>query len=83
MSCGSSGGWSAGPGLRSIPLPESVDVGLRLPKEGGPTAYANSVSALISVVSRHPWSSEVPGTGSDGYREAGWTKWLDPEPQPI
>ena len=46
------GRWSAGPGLRSIPLPESVDVGLRLPKEGGPTAYANSVSAvsIITVV---------------------------------
>ena len=46
------GRWSAGPGLRIIPLPESVDVGLRLPKEGGPTAYANSVSAvsIITVV---------------------------------
>ena len=46
------GRWSTGPGLRSIPLPESVDVGLRLPKKGGPTAYANSVSAvsIITVV---------------------------------
>jgi hypothetical protein len=38
--------------LRSIPVPERVDVGLRLIKEGGPTAYANSVSAvsIITVV---------------------------------
>ena len=46
------GRWSASPGLRSIPVPERVDIGLRLIKEGGPTAYANSVSAvsIITVV---------------------------------
>ena len=40
------GCWPATPILRGIPLPESVDVGLRSIKEGSSTAYSNGVAAV-------------------------------------
>ena len=65
------GRWSASPGLRSIPVPERVDIGLRLIKEGGPTAYANSVSAvsIITVVTiddvLFPFDEGEPAAAAD------------------
>ena len=66
----------------------SVSAQLRALKE---YARANGYSVAREYVDEaesgrvadRPQSSEVPSTGSDGYREAGWTKCLDPEPKPI